>query len=150
MSIFAPGIAIKLTASTAWPGYAKRLPVRGRSYRSPVRLAIGLLFRENPPAGFCQMTSHCNGRLAVSFRGFEPLIQIHHVASLQPALMDNDAVGRFDEGPLQEEIGTAWHLSMPGLSARTVNCGNESGIAGQMWCRRESLNIADLQQQRCP
>jgi hypothetical protein len=31
-----------------------------------------------------------------------------------------------------------------------VHCGNESGIAGQMWCRRESINIADLQQQRCP
>src|SRR5215471_2497918 len=125
MSIFAPDIAIKLTASTAWPGYAKRLPVRGRSYRSPVRLAIGLLFRENPPTGFGQVARHCNGRFAVSFGGFEPLVQIHHMASLQLALLDTDAVGRFDEGPLQDEIGTACHLSMPGLSARTVFQGGD-------------------------
>jgi len=150
MSIFAPGIAIKLTASTAWPGYAKRLPVRGRSYRSPVRLAIRLLFRKNPPTGFCQVASHCNGCLAVSFGGFESLIQIHHVASLQLVLMDNDAVGRLDEGPLQKKIGATWHLSMPGLSARTMYRGNESGITGQMGRRWESVNITDLQQQRCP
>src|SRR5215510_12262426 len=150
MSIFAPGIAIKSTACTAWPVYAKRLPVRGRSYLSPVRLAIRLLFRKNPPTGFGQVASHCDGCLAVSFGSFEPLIQIHHVASLQLVLMDNDAVGRFDESPLQEEIGAAWHLSMPGLSARAVHCGNEPGIAGQMGRRWESVNITDLQQQRCP
>src|SRR5215813_13426270 len=93
MSIFAPGIAIKTTASTAGPGYAKRLPVRGRRYRSPVRLTIWLLLREDPPAGFRQVAGHCDGRLTVSFSGPEPLIEIHHVAALQLALMDNDAVG---------------------------------------------------------
>src|SRR5215831_18514063 len=103
MSIFAPGIAIKTTASTAGPGYAKRLPVRGRRYRSPVRLTIWLLFCEDPPAGFRQVAGRCDGRLAVPFSGSELLIQIHHVAALQLALMDNDAVGRFDEGPLQED-----------------------------------------------
>ena len=104
MSIFAPGIAIKTTASTAWPGYAKRLPVRGRRYRSPVRLPIWLLLREDPPAGFRQVAGHCDGRLTVSFSGPEPLIQIHHVAALQLALMDNDAVGRFDEGHFRKRL----------------------------------------------
>ena len=104
MSIFAPGIAIKTTASTAGPGYAKRLPVRGRRYRSPVGLPIWLLFREDPPAGFRQVAGHCDGRLTVSFSGPEPLIQIHHVAALQPALMDYDAVGRFDEGHFRKRL----------------------------------------------
>jgi hypothetical protein len=81
--------------------------LRGRKDPSPIRLAIRLLFLEHPPTGFRQTTRHGHGRLSVSFGGLEPQIQIHHMSALDPVLMSDGTVGRFDEGPSQKEVGAA-------------------------------------------
>jgi len=77
-----------------------RLPVRRRKTLPRAQwLAINLLLGEQAPSCFGQVTRHRDHSLPVILAPFDPLIQPHHVASRQSALVDHDQVTRLYESP---------------------------------------------------
>src|SRR5512142_1992682 len=80
---------------------ASRLLLGGRNLSGAHRFPIRFLLGQHPICRLGQMTRDRYHRLGMSFALHDSLIKLPHTAIGHPTLIQNNAIGRLDESPLE-------------------------------------------------
>src|SRR4030095_11478656 len=110
-----------------------------------VRLAIGLLFREDTVRRLGEMAGHGADGLLVPLAPADALVEATDVTTRRAAAIETDGVGGFDEGPLEVaiDVWTGWPEA--GLPAAGVDAWRGARVGSHLLGGGEPCNAADLE-----
>ena len=97
-----------------------------------MRLAIHFLLPENLVGSLGQVPGDRDHRFLMVLGAFDPPIELHHMASRQPTLMDHHQVAGLYERPLQVSVDVAADLLHPGVAPTGINTWYQPGVTGQV------------------
>src|SRR4030095_9341185 len=112
-----------------------------------VRLAIGLLFREDTVRRLGEMAGHGADGLLVPLAPADALVEATDVTTRRAAAIETDGVGGFDEGPLEVaiDVWTGWPEA--GLPAAGVDAWRGARVGSHLLGGGEPCNAADLERE---
>jgi len=110
-----------------------------------VRVAIGLLFSEDPVRRFGQMASHGADGFLVTLAAGDALVEATDVTARRAGAIEADGIRRFAEGPLEVAIDVRAGWPESGLPAARVDARRGTRVGGELLGGGESRNAADLE-----